>query len=232
MRRIAIVGSGQAGTLAAVGLMNAGYEVTLYSDRTADAILNEGPATGTAFLFGDTIAAERRLGVETFEDRALPADAIHLNFSPKVGQELVEVSSPIDRGKGYAVDVRLMSSTRMAQLEGGSANVVIESVTPARLDEIAADNDLTLVATGKGSLAAMFERDQARSVYDGPKRYLAMAIVKNVATDGTGFPNRVSTSTATSASSSGCRSITRPRASAGTSSSRQKREVLSIRTGR
>lgn len=71
MARMAIVGSGQAGTLAAVGLMNAGRELTLYSDRTADSILNETPPTGTAILFGDSIAYQRKMGVETFEDRAL-----------------------------------------------------------------------------------------------------------------------------------------------------------------
>ena len=97
MTSVAIVGSGQAGTLAAVGLMNAGFDARLYSDRTAHSILNEGPATGTALLFGDSIAYERKLGVETFEDRALPADTIHLYFSPKVGQELVQVSSPLTR---------------------------------------------------------------------------------------------------------------------------------------
>ena len=54
----------------------------------------------------------------------------------------------------------------MAQLEAGGAQVIIEHVTPERLDGIAAANDVTLVATGKADLANMFERDAARSVYD------------------------------------------------------------------
>ena len=191
MTRVAIIGAGQAGSLAAVGLMNAGYEVSLYSDRTADSILNDTAPTGTAYIFGDSVAVERKHGVETFEDVALPADGIHLYFNPKVGQELVQISGELREHTGYAVDVRLKTATRMAQLEAGGAQVIIEHVTPERLDGIAEANDVTLVATGKADLANMFERDSARSVYDKPQRYLAMAIVKNVATDGTGFPNRM-----------------------------------------
>lgn len=191
MTKAAIIGAGQAGTLAAVGLMNAGYDVTLYSDRTADSILNETAPTGTAYIFGDTVAVERKHGVETFEDVALPADGIHLFFNPKVGQELVAIDGELKEHTGYAVDVRLKSATRMAQLEDGGAQVIIEHVTRERLDEIAAEHDVTLVATGKADLANMFERDPARSVYDEPQRYLGMLIVKNVATDGTGFPHRM-----------------------------------------
>ncbi len=40
MTSVAIIGAGQAGTLAAVGLMNAGHSVTLYSDRTTGAGLS------------------------------------------------------------------------------------------------------------------------------------------------------------------------------------------------
>lgn len=191
MTSVAIIGAGQAGTLTAVGLMNAGYSVTLYSDRTADSILDDTAPTGTAYIFGDTVAVERKHGVETFEEVAVPADGVHLYFSPKVGQELVQIRGELDDATGYAVDVRLKSATRMAQLEAGGAQVVVEQVSPERLDQIAAANDLSIVATGKGDLAGMFERDAARSVYDSPQRYLGMVIVKNIATDGTGFPNRL-----------------------------------------
>jgi 2-polyprenyl-6-methoxyphenol hydroxylase-like FAD-dependent oxidoreductase len=49
---------------------------------------------------------------------------------------------------------------------------VVEAVYPARLDRIAADVDLTLVATGRGGLSSLFPVDAARSAYDRPQRSL------------------------------------------------------------
>src|SRR5262249_16879362 len=47
-----------------------------------------------------------------------------------------------------------------------------------QLDIIAAEHDLTLVAAGKGELARLFPRNEARSVYDRPQRNLAMVITR------------------------------------------------------
>jgi cation diffusion facilitator CzcD-associated flavoprotein CzcO len=51
MKKIAIIGSGVAGLLAAHGLLKAGMAVTLYSDRTAEQWLTESRPTGTAARF-------------------------------------------------------------------------------------------------------------------------------------------------------------------------------------
>ncbi len=190
MRRIAIVGAGQAGTLAAVGLATRGYEVSLFSDKTADEILERTKPTGTAYIFGDTVEVERRMGVDTYDD-AVTGDAIHLYFSPKVGQELIQMGATLGDVSGKAVDVRLKSHDRMRQLEQLGADVVVEAVTPERLDEIARTHDLTFVAAGKADLASLFERDPGRSVYDAPQRFLGMVVVKGIPTDGTAFPNRI-----------------------------------------
>ena len=62
MRRIAIVGSRQAGLLAARGLLQAGYDVELYSDRPAEGWLEQARPTGTAVRFARSLAYERALG--------------------------------------------------------------------------------------------------------------------------------------------------------------------------
>lgn len=51
MRRISVIGAGQAGLMLAHSLVRQGYEVTLYADRTADQWLTESRPTGTAYLY-------------------------------------------------------------------------------------------------------------------------------------------------------------------------------------
>jgi 2-polyprenyl-6-methoxyphenol hydroxylase-like FAD-dependent oxidoreductase len=83
-RRIAIVGSGQAGLLAAHGLAKQGHEVTLYSDRTADRWLNASRPTGTAARFEPALAYERELGLAHWEAAAPTIAGVHLTFCPSM----------------------------------------------------------------------------------------------------------------------------------------------------
>jgi len=65
----------------------------------------------------------------------------------------------------------------MNDFERKGGRLVIEKVTVSRLDTISKENDLTLVAVGRGPLAKLFERDGNRSVYEKPQRKLAMVLV-------------------------------------------------------
>lgn len=179
MRRIAVVGSGQAGLLAAHGLLKAGHEVTLYSDRTPEQWLRESAPTGTAGRFEMALAFERELGLNDWEEVAPHGRGVHLTFCPKVGNRLVTLAGQIEDG-GYfmAIDLRLQSHAWMRRLEERGGRLVVEPVGVERLDEIAAAHDLTIVAVGRGELCRLFERDAARSPYDKPQRNLAMVIVK------------------------------------------------------
>src|SRR5664279_1478974 len=204
-RRIAIIGSGQAGLVAAHALVRKGHEVTVYSDRSADEWLNNSRPTGTAARFELALAYERELGLAHWEDVAPKMVGVHLSFCPKVGNRLVTMAATIaspalpgeaappnggagsiaaERG-GQAVDLRLQSHRWLNDL---GDRVVVENVSPDRLDAIAGEHELTLVATGRGPLAELFKRNAERSVYDKPQRKLAMVIVKNVAPTYAGVP--------------------------------------------
>ncbi|HEV7919953.1 MAG TPA: styrene monooxygenase/indole monooxygenase family protein [Thermoanaerobaculia bacterium] len=176
MRSIAIIGSGIVGLVAAHGLRRVGYPVTLYSDRTADQWLNESKPTGTAARFELALSYERELGLNHWDDVLPKGEGVFLTFCPTLHNRLVTL---LGRGERpfQAVDLRLQCHRWMNDFDG---ELRIEQITVPRLDEIAREHDLTIVAAGRADLCRLFERDAARSVYDAPRRNLAMVIVRGM----------------------------------------------------
>jgi hypothetical protein len=162
--------------LAAHGLVQAGHEVTLYSDRSAARWLHGSRPTGAGTRFELALAYERELGLAHWANVAPKARGVHLAFCPELDNRLVTMTS---HASTYfqAIDLRLQSHRWMTDLEAAGGRVVIEKVDPERLDAIAAAHELVLVATGRGPLAELFPRNAERSVYDRPQRKLAMMIV-------------------------------------------------------
>ena len=169
MRKIAIVGSGIIGLIAAHALRRRGYAVTLYSDRTADQWLNESRPTGTAARFELALSFERELGLNHW-DVAPRGEGVFLTFCPKARKPLIQLFGRTPT-PFQAVDLRLQCHRWMNDFDG---DLRIEPVSVSQLDAIAAQHDLTIVAAGKSDLANLFPRDDTRSIYTRPKRILAM----------------------------------------------------------
>lgn len=170
-RSAAIIGAGQTGVTAALGLLDNGFDVTLYSDRDQHALRNDVPATGTALIFGKAQQAEESLGLNTYLATAPTSNGQSVRVVAD-GAEAIAFDGWFDGARGVAVDTRLKADDRLTLFGRRGGHFVVESVDPQRLDTIAARADLTLVATGRGGLSALFPVDSTRTPYDRPQRSL------------------------------------------------------------
>ncbi|MFD0257305.1 styrene monooxygenase/indole monooxygenase family protein [Kitasatospora indigofera] len=175
MRRILIVGAGQAGLQLALGLQSNGYDVTVMTNRTADEI-RDGRVMSTQCMFDTALQHERDLGINFWEQEAPRIEGLGVSVT---GPESARVIDWVGRLNGYAqsVDQRIKMSGWLETFAERGGQVVVHGVAVSDLDYFARTYDLVLVAAGKGELVSMFGRDASRSPYDTPQRALAVSYV-------------------------------------------------------
>ncbi|OEV06519.1 2-polyprenyl-6-methoxyphenol hydroxylase-like FAD-dependent oxidoreductase [Streptomyces sp. Amel2xB2] len=182
MRKILIVGAGQAGLQLALGLQSQGYEVTVMSNRTADEIRG-GRVMSTQMQFHTALQKERDIEANFWENQAPKVEGLGVSVAdPESVQGPGETQRAINwlgRLDGYAqsVDQRVKMSGWMETFAQRGGQLVIHGAAVSDLDFFARKYDLVLVAAGKGELVSMFERDAERSPYDAPQRALAVSYV-------------------------------------------------------
>jgi 2-polyprenyl-6-methoxyphenol hydroxylase-like FAD-dependent oxidoreductase len=179
MRRIAIIGAGQAGLHLGISLVDAGYAVTLFSDRTPEAIFN-GKPMGMPILFPDSLQLEQRLN---FWDEEFSGS--HLFRSEVIDPEgnlALTVSSPLEK-PWQAVDQRLKFFMWMQEFVKIGGELVIRAMTLPDLEECAKNYDLVVVSAGRGSFSTLFERDAQKSKHDKPKRHISGTIATGLQGD-------------------------------------------------
>jgi 2-polyprenyl-6-methoxyphenol hydroxylase-like FAD-dependent oxidoreductase len=181
MPKVSIMGAGPAGCVLAYALLRDGHQVTLYSDRSPDQWLNHSAPTGTAYLWGETIDIERELGMDYWSHEMFEGHGVLFDLAQQVGDPNPKVmKGRFEYGReGCGIDQRMRVHRWLEDLEQRGGRLVIESVTPSRLDEIALASDVTILAAGKADLANIIPRDAERSDFDKPQRNLSMAIVRS-----------------------------------------------------
>jgi 2-polyprenyl-6-methoxyphenol hydroxylase-like FAD-dependent oxidoreductase len=183
MRKISVVGAGPAGLIFTYALLKYGYNVTLYSDRTPEDWLKHSTPTGTAALYKPVVDIERELGMDFWSHDMHVMQGVLLDFKATLDSSERLVLCGSFGGDGGAIDQRLRVHRWLTDLESLGGHLVIEAVTPERLDQIASESELTVLAAGKADLARIIPRDPERSVYDRPQRNLAMVIVAGMQVD-------------------------------------------------
>lgn len=180
MRKISIIGAGPAGCITAFGLVRAGFDVTLYSDRTPEDWLYRSRPTGSAYLYDEVIDIERAFGMDHWSATSFRGQGFLLDSLAEVGGERNVVKGRTEYGRsGAAIDQRMRVSHWLSEFESIGGTLVIESVDLNGLDRIAAASELTILAAGKAELANVIGADPRRSHFTSPQRNLAMAVVKS-----------------------------------------------------
>ena len=178
MRKIAIVGAGQAGMVLAFGLLEEGYEVTVFEGRPADEI-ERGPILSTAMVFDRQLDVERRLGMHEWEGKAPVCNGMHATLRLPNGEVVLQLQGGLDE-TCQGVDARMKTATWMRRFQEKGGRMVHENVNRQLLEEMAEAYDLVVVSSGKGGLGEVFERDPERTLFDSPPRRLGAVMLKNV----------------------------------------------------
>lgn len=176
-RKIAIIGAGQSGLQLGIGLVKKGYDITIYSNRTPEQILN-GRVTSSQCMFDIALQNEREIGINLWDDTCPPVEGIGVTVPnpEKPGEKLFSWAGKLD-APAQSVDQRIKMPKLIDVFEKNGGEMVYQNIEKEDLEDISSKNDLTILAAGKGDIVRMFERDDEKCMYDKPMRALALTYV-------------------------------------------------------
>ncbi len=177
MRKITIIGGGQSGLQLGIGLLQAGHKVRVVQNRTAEEVAN-GRVLSSQCMFSNAVQHERDLGIDFWSETCPPVQGINFIVPNPDGSgtKLIDWAGRLDRD-AYSVDQRVKIPRWMAEFTRLGGDLVIADAGIAEIDDYAAEDDLVVVASGKGEVGRMFARDAEKSAYDKPMRALALTYV-------------------------------------------------------
>jgi flavin reductase (DIM6/NTAB) family NADH-FMN oxidoreductase RutF len=173
-RRIAIVGAGQSGLQLALGLLNAGHEVTLVSERRPEQVA-EGRVLSSQCMFASALETERILGIDFWRDEA--PQIAELGFA--VSAPEISWSAPLD-APAQSVDQRVKMPRWMEEVERRGGRLEIREADADDLELLARTHELVVVSTGRGTLGGLFAIDRERSPFETPQRALALTYLRDL----------------------------------------------------
>jgi hypothetical protein len=174
MRRIVVVGAGQAGMLLALGLQQQRYQVTVITERDADEVRN-GRVISNQCMFDRALRHERGQGLNFWDDQAPPVTGIGFTAGEPGGQQpVIAWQSPLDK-PAQSVDQRRKMFDWLNEFARRGGEIRVGRVDHAGLENLAAEFELVLVAAGRGpQFGTLFARDDALSPFTEPQRAVSL----------------------------------------------------------
>jgi 2-polyprenyl-6-methoxyphenol hydroxylase-like FAD-dependent oxidoreductase len=176
MTSIGIVGTGISGLQLALTLQRAGVDTTLYAEKAPDE-MRAGRLPNSVVRFAKTIERERALDVAHWVDSAgARVESMHVSI----------LDTPVGfvghlEQQASGVDFRVYLPRLLEDYAERGGRVALGARSPEDVVAGIDDHDLTVVATGRDSVAAFFPRDEGRSPYGAPQRRLCVMHVHGIA---------------------------------------------------
>ncbi|MGV0645779.1 flavin reductase [Mycolicibacterium sp. XJ2546] len=174
MRNFAVVGAGEAGLQLAVGLLEAGHNVTIVSERSSEEILR-GNVLSSQCVFDSAVQNERKLGLNFWDELSPAINEVAARFTDS--DHNASFTAPLN-APAHSVDQRLKCAEWLEHFQKTSGELIIRHADTRFTEDLARDHDLVIVATGKGNLGRLFSRDATKSSFDRPQRALALTYVR------------------------------------------------------
>lgn len=182
--RVAVVGAGPAGTTLALGLLHAGWSVTLVSDRTAEEI-RDGRVMSSQVTFESALEVEAALGVTALLPTAPGLARLSYDLRRADGSTSAAFSTDL-AGPARSVDLRVKVPAVLDEVARLGGKVVVLQAEVADVEELASTHDLVVVSTGRGGLGELFDVDEERTTYGVPQRRAVLTYLRGVTPDPAG----------------------------------------------
>jgi hypothetical protein len=175
MRKILIVGAGQAGLQLGLSLLEHQYDVTVMSARTPEEI-RRGRVTSTQCMFHTALQYERDHQLNLWESEAPRVAGLGLSVAAPDNSRALDWLGILDH-YAQSVDQRVKMAGWLELFEDRGGKAIYHGVVTSDLDPLSRYYDLVLIAAGKGELVQLFDRDPSRSPYNTVQRMLAVSYV-------------------------------------------------------
>jgi 2-polyprenyl-6-methoxyphenol hydroxylase-like FAD-dependent oxidoreductase len=175
-----IVGAGQSGLQLGIGLVGAGHDVTVVSNRTPED-MRKGRLTSGQCMFGVALATERALGIDLWEQECPQAEGMAISVAnPAGGSPLVDWAARLDHA-AMSVDQRVKMPAWMELFEQRGGHLEIAQAGISDLERYCDSHDLVIVAAGRGETSKLFRRIPELSPFEKPQKLVAIVAVTGVA---------------------------------------------------